>query len=1129
LALVVLLLAAWSCGDGRPAPASVEDTLARERVAAHFRGNRLPQARAALAPLLERKPTAIEDLVRAAAIELADSSHDTLGPFLERGLLLDRNHPALRYMRAQMALQTGRLDDALADLEVARASAPEDLPTGLHLAAVLYDLGRGAEAEAIYRDLLTVGIEHGGSWYISALYRLSRIQLEEGRGEAAAPLLKELSILEERGLTAPASVLLTRGNLGWAQPPPVAGEPAEVSRQLPTYTRVAVVLPEIAGARLLRAKDLDGDRRPDLVATGGTVGLAVARRTGDGLAKWEALTLAAAPVVLARAFDLGNDDDLDFVLAVGNDLHVLVADGFSWTASVLTFEPLPAPPTDIAPVDFDHDGDLDLLIVGPFGARLLRNDGASKADQGGAFTDVTAAAGLPTGQPFAWCLIEDFDGDQDVDLLLGGAQGMFLADNQRAGRYADGAAALGDAAGSALGPWLTSEPLVAAIGASASPALIIPRATGRQPLIWRRSAAAAWTRSPEQDSAQLSTDASPAPWSILADLNLDGSADLVSGNGAGAVHVDLQAAGDHEAPDAAVLTPELGSGAPLDFTDIDGDLDLDGLRATADGCEFFLCSQATGNGARLEYLGLKDNKRAVGAVVEVRAGAAYRRIFWDGDATVVGVGARKWVDVMRVTWPNGVIQTELDLELSNQTFVDDTGELLGPITQDAGLIGSCPFLYAWNGETFTFISDVLGITPLGLPMAPGMLVPPDHDEFVLVRGDQLKEKDGLLELQFTEELREVTYLDRARLDVVDHPTNIAIYPDERFTFPPFPKPHTHTVRAPLSPTVALGSDGRDWAPELAKVDDVHSVPFTNLAPQFLGLATPHTLDLTFDGEKIADAKKLRLVFTGWFFWTDASVNMASARTPGVEFVPPLLQVPDPANGPDAWRPIGPPVGFPAGKTKTMVIDVTGQIDPTDPRIRIFSTLRLYWDRIALAVDDDDAPLSVYALEPVRAHLWRRGFSAPTVSKRADLPERFDWDHVAAMPRWNQHPGNYTRYGDTLELLGTIDDRFAILGAGDALALSFDGSALPPVPEGWTRDYILFLDGWAKDRDPNTIEALEVEPLPHHGMTGYPYGEDTPFPADDLHEAWREEYNTRPAYEWIVPLSPAGERHWFEGQ
>ena len=142
-----------ACGDKKSpdtdlaAPASTEDTLARERVAAHFRGNRLPQARTALAPLLAGSTPALEDLVRAAAIELADSRLDALAPILERGLARAAAHPALRYMRAQLALQTGQLEAALADLQVARAGAPGDLPTALHLAAALYDLGRGPEAE----------------------------------------------------------------------------------------------------------------------------------------------------------------------------------------------------------------------------------------------------------------------------------------------------------------------------------------------------------------------------------------------------------------------------------------------------------------------------------------------------------------------------------------------------------------------------------------------------------------------------------------------------------------------------------------------------------------------------------------------------------------------------------------------------------------------------------------------------------------------------------------------------------------------------------------------------------------------------------------------------------------------
>jgi hypothetical protein len=407
-------------------------------------------------------------------------------------------------------------------------------------------------------------------------------------------------------------------------------------------------------------------------------------------------------------------------------------------------------------------------------------------------------------------------------------------------------------------------------------------------------------------------------------------------------------------------------------------------------------------------------------------------------------------------------------------------------------------------------------------MAPGMLVPPDHDEYVLVRGDQLVPREGVLELQFTEELREVTYLDRIRLDVVDHPAGTEVHPTERFAFPPFPEAHTHTVRDPLPPLSATGSDGRDWTAELSAHDDVHAEPFEPLESQFLGLATPHWIELAFDPARVRDAEKLRLLFTGWFYWTDASVNMASARTPGVEFVPPILQVP----GPDGeWVAAGPPVGFPAGKSKTMVIDVSDVLRRDDPRLRVFTTLRLYWDSIRLAVDADDAPLRVTSLEPQGARLWPRGFSRPIETGRTDLPERFEWGALTEQRSWNQHPGLYTRYGETLPLLTAIDDRFVILGSGDALTVRFDATALPPLEQGWTRDYLVFLDGWAKDRDPNTVEALEVEPLPFHGMSGYPYGEGESFPDTPEHRAWRAEWNTRPARAWIPPLSPQREAEW----
>jgi hypothetical protein len=217
----------------------------------------------------------------------------------------------------------------------------------------------------------------------------------------------------------------------------------------------------------------------------------------------------------------------------------------------------------------------------------------------------------------------------------------------------------------------------------------------------------------------------------------------------------------------------------------------------------------------------------------------------------------------------------------------------------------------------------------------------------------------------------------------------------------------------------------------------------------------------------------------------------------------------------------------------MVIDVAPFLDRADPRIRVFCALRLYWDAIRLAVDADDAPLEVHELEASSAKLWLRGFSEPEFGDPSDAqqrrrPERFDWTKLLTSAPWDQHPGLYTRYGDVLPLVRAVDDQFAILGAGDALTLGFDGKSVPPLAAGMRRDFLIYLDGWAKDRDPNTIQAEQVEPLPFHGMSGYPYRADEHFPDDEAHKAWRAQWNTRPALRWIRPLSSAREREWLQG-
>jgi hypothetical protein len=112
---------------------------------------------------------------------------------------------------------------------------------------------------------------------------------------------------------------------------------------------------------------------------------------------------------------------------------------------------------------------------------------------------------------------------------------------------------------------------------------------------------------------------------------------------------------------------------------------------------------------------------------------------------------------------------------------------------------------------------------------------------------------------------------------------------------------------------------------------------------------------------------------------------------------------------------------------------------------------------------------------------------------------------------------YTRYGDVRELVLAPDDRFVIMGSGDELQLNFPAAALPPLPGAWRRDFLLLLDGWAKDSDANTAYSQSVDPLPFHGMSRYPYPTSEHYPDDEPHRVYRRTYNTRPAIRFLPPL------------
>lgn len=272
----------------------------------------------------------------------------------------------------------------------------------------------------------------------------------------------------------------------------------------------------------------------------------------------------------------------------------------------------------------------------------------------------------------------------------------------------------------------------------------------------------------------------------------------------------------------------------------------------------------------------------------------------------------------------------------------------------------------------------------------------------------------------------------------------------------------------------------------------------------------HTLEMDFAGA--AKSGSAVLLLHGWVDWPDGSTFRAASQESKAGLVMPYLQMQDAAGN---WQTVNQDMGMPSGKPKTIAVDL--KFLSASRKVRIVTNLCVYWDEVFLS-EDSTAPLAKQReAELLSANLGFRGFSESRIDAERKQPDTYIYGNVSTTSYWNPTPGLYTRYGDVRELAGDVDDRLIIMGSGDELRLRFRADAFPPLPEGWTRDYLLKVDGWAKDRDPNTAYSTSVEPLPFHAMSVYPYPKTEHFPDDALHDNYRKEYNIRPALKLIRPL------------
>ena len=861
--------------------------------------------------------------------------------------------------------------------------------------------------------------------------------------------------------------------------------------------------------------DYDNDGKIDLfLSTGGSDGRSVLlHNLGNGRFEDASSKLgidSSLTVKGCTAGDYDNDGSPDLAISASSEIRLLHNEkGAKFqdvTEAAKLFSPRVAGSAGLIWnglnfIDYDHDGDLDLvgiaeaalLVVGgesrvlPSPARMWRNNGD------GTFTDVSDDLGLSKALARS-SVGTDYNNDRAVDIVVTGSEnGPTIFENPREGKFP------------ARQPWSSPMP-----SATFAVAVLDFNHDGWMDLAFTYDGApgiSLWRNNQSKSFDQISLpriDWVRAFGVAAVDYDNDGWVDLV------AVGETKEGKGEVR------LFRNLG---PDGFKDVTADVGLDKIQLKDpraiitgdydnDGAVDLLITQNHGpavllrneggnknNWLRLNLKGLNDNKSAIGTKVEVFAGANRQKFEIYGSSgylgqnspyLTVGLGQAKQADVVRMLWPTGVLQDEIEIAANReQSFLelDRRGS-------------SCPTLFVWDGHHYELVGDMIGAGVVGHWVGPNERNVPRPAEYIKVDRSAIREKDGKLSFRLMEPMEEAVYLDEVKLLAVDHPAAFDVFPNEFFASnPPFPPFRVIQSQGAQPPVVARDEHGHDLMPSLAAhkyFGDFELLPFH-------GFTKMHSLELDL-GEPYRGGPLVLLMHGVTEYFTATSVY--AAHQAKVEAIAPYIEALD-AHG--KWQRVVEDMGFPAGGPRTITPDLTGQLPPGTTKIRITTNLQVYWDSILIDRSAQNGKVQLTAIPLASANLKFYGHPRQTEGEpRGNV--KYVYEEVSPTGPFARQAGDYTRYGDVLPLLTSFDDRMVVFGTGDEIALEFDPAKLPALPKGWARDYFFLVKGYEKDMDFYAADGFTVAPLPFKAMKGYPYRES--YPLDPEHLNYLLEYNTR---------------------